>query len=165
MDSSNYDALSKRITKNASSLSNLKSPHHDLRFSYPQHNPTLPYGRQRQQKTTLDHWNISERSSRSERRYKALVKFLSKQLAIDNQSHFRAYADGDVRTVCTALYPIEQGFTEVRNFLASVAENVFINERKLIAAVIGISEEAVEVIHATNYKYFISLARENGGQG
>lgn len=132
-------------------------------FDFHSHNTIRPYHTADKAINKLpnqDHWNISERSSRSERRYKALVRFLSKQLAIDNQSHFRAYVDGDARTVCTALYPIEQGFTEVRNFLASVAENVFINEKKLIAAVIGISEEAVDTISATNYKYFISLVRE-----
>lgn len=141
-------------------------------FDFHTHNTIRPYhskDKDSKKVPNLDHWNISDELNKSEKIYKAIVKFLSKQLAIDNQAHFKAYAEGDCRVICTALYPIEQGFTIIRNFVAEIAETFKLDEKRFVAAVIGIAETAVDTINKTDFEYFIPLVLETknltSGQG
>lgn len=133
-------------------------------FDFHCHNTIRPYhtiDKDTKKQPNRDHWNLSERTTSSEKRYTALVKLLSRQLAIENQTHFKAYHKGDVRCVCTALYPLEQGFTVVRALPTIIANLGFlIDEEKLVAAVIGLSESAVKIVNQTNYDYFTPLIKE-----
>ncbi len=108
-----------------------------------------------------DHWSAVSRLDLTNKKYDWIVDRLTYELLFKNQAHFSSYLDGGFRCVCTALYPIEKGFTMPNKaLLISANLLLFIDVNRLIASIIGISVHSVKSIRSRGFQYFPDLLKE-----
>ncbi len=128
------------------------------------HNTIKPYystNPDTKQPPNPDHWTAISKTDLSNKKYDWIVNTLTYELIHRNQSHFSAYYKGGFRCVCTGLYPIEQGFTQV-NAGVVIPANLFLlaDPLKMIASVIGISLISVKRIQNKGFQYYPDLIKE-----
>lgn len=108
-----------------------------------------------------DHWSPVSRLDLTNKKYDWIVERLTYELLFRSQANFASYLDGGFRCVCTALYPIERGFTMPKGALQIPANLLlFTDVNRLIASIIGISVHAVKAIKSRGFQYFPDLLKE-----
>ena len=108
-----------------------------------------------------DHWSAVSRMDLTNKKYDWIVNLLTYELLFKNQGNFSSYLEGGFRCVCTALYPIERGFTMPKAAVQIPANLLlFTDVNRLIASIIGISVHSVKSIKSRGFQYFPDLLKE-----